>query len=62
MLLYIIDTEEHTMSQAQIALQHLQAALAALQASPQTFAVDVTVNNLIAIIEDAEACVAEAAG
>ena len=50
------------MSQAQIALQHLQAALAALQASPQTFAVDVTVNNLIAIIEDAEACVAEAAG
>ena len=50
------------MSQAQIALQHLQAALAALQAAPQTFAVDVTVCNLIAIIEDAEACVAEAAG
>jgi hypothetical protein len=47
------------MSQAQIALQHLQAALVALQAAPQTFAVDVTINNLIAIIEDAQTCVEE---
>ena len=50
------------MLQAQIALGHLQAALIALQAATQTFEVDVTIDNIIAIIEDAETCVKQAQG
>ena len=57
------------MLQAQIALGHLQAtlghlqaALIALQAATQTFEVDVTIDNIIAIIEDVETCVKQAQG